>query len=889
MKKRCFFEALLRKLQSEKGNAAIITISVILVLTALGTVSLLASALNVRMSGKTLSWSEEYYTLDTMAEKLVQKIEEEVLIPAEKDARTYVMNRLDRVGYDDMRAHLANPDFAPATAAQKFFNNYYTQLWTYDDGTGRHEYTVLDYERCIEDGSLRCKENGSFVEKSINDISRNYANTGRPETDAANAYRSDLEQYTRELFERIYFHLVARRLEYMHSNDPDFRLGNERIVIGHRNRSEENYDNRIEIDADRCTYRFTSIADVPADEVRDAWDTIEPKKGDITLYILARDGSVANREVRVKLEVLLPDYDIIEKTIYTPVYGNPVWANALTVRGSISFGKSAGAHTIGIMGDVYASGPDGISVYDDTTVNIYGNVYTAGNLQAAGSGGKLRVWTSATRPEEASVQYTYKKLIYTDDYIAEGILIDEEHLPDEEELGRIDRSAGEFLHQYHMLYRLDRAYTANQPEGTPNMPFVFKDGADQGNVYCDSLEVSEGVANASLEVDGNLWTMDDIQMDGERSTIRIGWTKEEDDKTVTDSSYIGLSDESSEDDPNTSSSVINNFPFTAAGLRNSVIRLNSNFVVPGVAFYNFFDSPDPAGRSDKYYKSVESITSRTENPVALINAYMDPAGSIYYNQDGDEFALMGVDVDDQREAVILFIKDLAGGVYTNIRTNLTEPAGYVAGVALVEKETGGAPGSATVYTHEPEETYSEALANASENWIAYRNLTNSETLFRLHMSKTKMLGRYVESYNANADPIEFDELVHEGMLGSMNSSEIIYLNGSPGRDSLIIDGTMEGIVYCTGNLTITGSGDFRGAIICKGDVAVEGDVTIRYDENVIRRKLKNSARLREFFSKGQMGQKLFDIEEYSTTSGKRVNVKRYRIPAWKEIPANLMP
>ena len=335
--------------------------------------------------------------------------------------------------------------------------------------------------------------------------------------------------------------------------------------------------------------------------------------------------------------------------------------------------------------------------------------------------------------------------------------------------------------------------------------------------------------------------------------------------------------------------MINNFPFTAAGLRNSVIRLNSNFVVPGVAFYNFFDSPDPADRSDKYYKSVESITSRTENPVALINAYMDPAGSIYYNQDGDEFALMGVNVDDQREAVILFIKDLAGGVYTNIRTNLTEPAGYVAGVALVEKETGGAPGSATVYTHEPEETYSEALANASENWLAYRELTNSEKLFRLHMAKTKMLGRYVESYDPAVGPIRFDSLVHEGMLGTMDRSEIIYLDGTPGKDRLTLSGTMEGIVYCTGDLTITGSGEFRGAIICKGDVAVEGDVTIRYDENVIRRKLKNSARLREFFSRGQMGQKIFDIEEYSTTSGKRVQVKRYRIAAWKEIPVNLMP
>lgn len=875
MKKRCFFEALSRKINSEKGNAAVITMSVILVLTALGTVSLLASAMNVRMGGKTLAWSEEYYTLDTMAEKLVQKIEEEVLIPAEKDARTYVMNRLDRVGYDDMIAHLANPDFAPANDVQEFFNEYYTEIWTYDDGTGKHEYTVLDYERHISEGT-------------INEILKNYevSSGSSVEEQAANTYRDVLARYAKELFDRIYFHMVASKLEDMHNNDEDFT--SKRIVIGHENMSVENYGRKIEFAEDRCTYRFIGI---PAGrDVIDIWNNdLKPSDGAIALYILARDENVENREVRVKLEVVLPEYDIIEKTIYTPVYGNPVWANALTVRGGIKIGEEAPAKAV-IKGDVYASGPDGISVYDDTTVDIYGNVYTAGNLQAVsngtGTGGKLRVWTSATRPEEASVQYTYKKLIYTDDYIAEGILIDEEHLPDEEELGRIDRSAGEFLHQYHMLYRLDRAYTANQPEGTPNMPFVFKDGADQGNVYCDSLEVSEGVANASLEVDGNLWTMDDIQMDGEQSTIRIGTTSEKDGKIIAKYTYIGLSDESSEDDPNTSSSVINNFPFTAAGLRNSIIRLNCNFVVPGVAFYNFFDGPDPASRSDKYYKSVESVTSRTENPVAIINAYMDPSGHIYYNQDGDEFALIEADVNEQTKAVIRFIDDLGTGVYTNIRTDLTEPTGYVAGVALIEKETGGGSGNATVYTHKPERygTGSVALTNASENWIAYRNLTNSKKLFRLHMSKTKMLGRYVESYNANADPIEFDELVHEGMLGSMNSSEIIYLNGSPGRDSLIIDGTMEGIVYCTGNLTITGSGDFRGAIICEGNVTIAGDVTIRYDENVIRRKLKNSARLREFFSKGQMGQKLFDIEEYSTTSGKRVQVKRYRIAAWKETP-----
>ncbi len=91
-------------------------------------------------------------------------------------------------------------------------------------------------------------------------------------------------------------------------------------------------------------------------------------------------------------------------------------------------------------------------------------------------------------------------------------------------------------------------------------------------------------------------------------------------------------------------------------------------------------------------------------------------------------------------------------------------------------------------------------------------------------------------------------------------------------------------------MTIRGDGtEFKGAIICEGDVTIEGDVRITYDEDVIRRKLRYSEKLRTFFSKGEMGDKLFDIHEYSTTSGERVNVKRYRIPAWKEIPVNLMP
>jgi len=874
MGKKCFFTVISGKLHSEKGNAAVITLSVILVLTALGTVSLMASAMNVRMSGRTVAWSEDYYTLDTIAEKFVHRIEEEVLIPAEKDARTYVMNRLDRVKPEDLSRYFSAGDFAPSSEAQQFFNDYYTEVWTYKVGTDNHEYTVNDYELCIR--------NGSFMGRSIEEISRNYTDDGSPaEEKAARAYRTDLHQYTEELFNRVYFHLVARRLEYMHNNDPDFADGRENIVIAHISDPKEHYGNRIESAADRCTYRFVSI---PGGDVRDTWNNvIDPQNGDITLYILARDAGVTGKEVRVALEVVLPGYEMIEKTIYTPVYGNPIWANALTVRGCIGIGKTSGSHAVDIIGDVYASGSNGITVYYDTTVNIYGNVYTAGNVQAkssgTGGGGKLRVYTSATRPSDISASYMFKKAIYTDDDEAEEILADDRGLSDED-LGSIDRGSGEYLHQYHMLYMLDPSRTANQAEGTPNIPFVFKDFADQGNVYCDSLEVAEGVVGASLMVDGNLWTMDDIQMDGQQSVISVGTVDPGEGYAKAKYTYIGLRDESSLTDPNKSSSVINNFPFFANGDPNSRITLNSNLLVPGVAFYNFFDSD----WNDMFYKSAESVTARTEKPVAIINSYMDPDGRVYYNQDGDEFRLMPEDIDSQRKAVIRFIDGIEAGVYTNIRSSLSAPEGYVAGVALIEKETGGTPGPATVYTHESDGDgpgTAVALVNSNNNWIEYKDLTNSNTLFRLHTAKTKMLGRYVGNYDPDAEPVSFDELVRKDLMGSLDMPDLYKVEGNGTLDVSLIG---EAIVYCTGDLKITGSGEFRGAIICEGNVSIEGNVRIIYDENVIRRKLRNSAKLRDFFSKGEMGQKLFDVEEYSTTGGERIQVKLYRIAAWKETP-----
>ena len=115
----------------------------------------------------------------------------------------------------------------------------------------------------------------------------------------------------------------------------------------------------------------------------------------------------------------------------------------------------------------------------------------------------------------------------------------------------------------------------------------------------------------------------------------------------------------------------------------------------GVAFYHFYDSDG----NNKFYKSIESAIARTMNPTSIINAYVDTAGAGgYFNLEGDEFRLIPEENDPQRNALTQFVYDI-DGVYTNVRSNLTNPAGYVAGVALIEKASGA---KATVYTHNPE-------------------------------------------------------------------------------------------------------------------------------------------------------------------------------------------
>lgn len=889
MKKKCLYE----KLNDQKGAAAVITLSVILMLTALGTIALVVSSMSVRMGGKTVKWSDEYYNMDSMAEKYIHQIDA-IIADAEKDARIYVQNRLDRIeptSPDAFRLYMVskslnftgNYDYDMDSIAynlfnysfQKFFYDYYEYDWVKSGS----ELTLDDYQIHKLAGDL-------------DTISKSYADDNSLTTEMA--FKQDLNNYMSQLFDRVYYHMLSiRLLEYTEGYDSiggapmtttqNVVLKGGSATYGHR-----------EPDADdRCTYTYTNISYTDETSLVNNWNVNKNPSvsgNSIGLYIRIQGGTALDpKQVRVDVDVTLPDYQTVTKYIHTPIYGNPLLTNALSVQGNITFdaGTDTDSTDVQILGDVYSSGSNGISTKENANIKIRGNVYTPGDLKIVGSNSKLTVDTALTNMTPA-LSYDFKEKTY----------------------------GNEFLYDFKINQTLKSDPSINidideyAPGGaTDRIPLVFHDRHDQGNVYCNSVFIGdEAVEYAEIDIKGNLWTKDDIQLDGVKSAIRIGTPNGTGGPRY---NYIGLSMESGINaaggiDHEASSSIINNYPFDIANGPSSEIVLNSNIIVPGVAFYEFID-----GANDGIYASVESVTSRTSNPISLLNAYLyDPANPTdyddYTNQDNVHMNLIRADLPTKRQRLIDFVRNTIAdpeyqAMYTNIRTDLQADQinGYIAGVALIDAV---GDDSTEMFTHEPYAYLgATALVDSWNNFFALGQLSHDDIIKKIFYTKTKKLGTVgrngFNSTELAGDTVPFndfyDTLVN---LAGFHDYEIKVIN--PGG-TLNVNAVNEGIVFCGGDLTITSEVNgsdtvtddavFRGTIICTGNVTIKDDVKIVYDEFVILEKLKNYYNVRQFFENinaTYFTMNKIDEIDIATASGERNVVKRLRIKSWRELPVS---
>ncbi|EGW40340.1 DUF2572 family protein [Desulfosporosinus sp. OT] len=840
-------------LKSENGSALIMALFVILTLGTFATVSLMTSVANIQMSSKYRNWSKDYYTLD-------------------KDAENKV---------NDVNEQLENAE----TNAQKYMAGHY---YTSENNPSDPSLNINNFQDTVYAQWL------NIMELSASDT------VSDTELDAAK------KAFMANTLTSLYYYYSADLLQDNLSQADGFSIPQKNLA-GLFSNNLDNLKLAVNI------------------------DTIDP--------------SVEGKAVSVTLNVQFPTYKMIQQTQKVIFKGNPIWTNAITAAGSIGFTSGTSSNPIKIYGDLFSADTDefpgdtdyfynqkdqtpllndnyvlAFGVYSKGGANaeIYGNVNSRGNLHVIGSDSQINVH------KYRDTNTTLKNNVYSNsntDNLNDKLFFDYAALKAD-----------------NLMTDSSDSYIEGRPSCTTSFPLINED-ISGGNVYCYSLSVDgnyadQDVNNGAINVDGNVTTFNDIKMDGLQSEITVA------------GNYIGINSETIHGDPNASSTVINNTALSADGSANgSEITLNGKFIVPGTAYAQYAgvkknemlsfiwpssDQNDP-WLNKQYYQTGESITARSAD---IYGAYMAPithplSGYTYsfepftndHKPQSDEalneseinpyYLMRGQgDTSETEDSPIPKMNQLANylnenysdSVVTNIFSGF--PNGYSFGEALLHIKGTDNEDHASLYG-----PFGNSIDNNAVNYSAYSAFRSS--LYNTFVSKTWNLGTVNKLASSFGDvfvdkSVIFDEdgnlKISTGIDQLDDPSSFAYINQedtSPRTLNLNItyngmlycdgdlnisgDGMFNGIIYCVGNLKITGSGKFNGAIICEGNVEVSDNPTISYDEKVIESVMVSDGKARQFFAPGAMG---VDNKPTSTMYDGAVrtdvNVKRFQIVEWRE-------
>ncbi|MEI7884576.1 MAG: hypothetical protein WCI30_04410 [Clostridia bacterium] len=753
--------------KNEKGNATIMVLSVILILTAFGTVSLFASLANVKMGSRYRVWSTGYYNVDTVAEEKIIQVDE-VLRQAEDTTNFYMTGKY--YNESDYGVILSNPRFVNITSnAQALF---YANRWTWSLASYLVAYPTLS------------------------------------ESD----YQTAMLAHNTQLYEKIYLYLANNLLS-----------------------------SAFVLTTDDIEFTEVPVFKIP---VGTLWSDLvyEPTDWQVLITAKATLAGGETRKLRVELQVKPPDNQAVVQVISQPLRSNPLWGYALAAEGSINF--TAGAT---VYGDVYAnSGTNGgVKASNSANVDLYGNLYTSGDLSAT-TNSSLTVHkynSTVAYPSNFSSAYGNKTKIYSEtNALAPNLFME---------------TSNNSLYESGFVN-----YTEGTIATTGLLPFFYQD-KNWGNVYCNNLQVGDGITNAHLTVGGIVQTKDDVEMNGDNSSISII------------GNFLGITSDANEAvrDPNASSSIINNKPLNALQNPNSSINLGGGMIVPGIAFGEY-DSSEETGTFAKYYMTAESVSARIYDTFAayLYPENISPAavsyGSIIYEKDGSQYFLKKFASNAYTEKLADFVSSVtSGGINSRI---YVQPVGNLDGYALgviVPNQTG---------IINPISDIASYNANQSAYGATKAKLTNSFIAKTEHfgLSGTKLMANLVNTAAGNG----------LGVLSTdPNNPRAFYRSGNY---TLNLSGPTSGIIYCGGDLTISGSGSFSGVILCEGDITVtSNNVTIYYNETVIEAVLSRPRNIldRAFFAPGAIyGADYTRYEDYGTDSGTKTEMKRYRVISWQE-------
>lgn len=843
-------------LYNDNGSTLLMTVVVMMLLVVLSTVLITLSAAHFKISHAYNENSNEYYELDQQSEAILKHIDTELEF-AEKFAQDYIASELytiNDLGDSKLNQSIGNQSFNMSSLQKE---SYDYQLPKQDDSTYLQLFNLdFNYQTYFHEKYIR-----DVLEQA--DLLKDEFTSS--DSDSVKAYHDLLEDYTKEIYNSIYFMVSKERLDKLIDDDT--------MPL------KDNY-----------TMTFDSNRGIGIDNR----SIYEPE-----LIIKGKSNGV-NESLKLELQIIIPQYKVAPEISYKQFKTNPVWTNAITASGSIDFESGETQ----INGDLYTLGDgisEGIIVKSGSNTQVKGNVYTADNIVVMGHGSQLNVG------QYEGVNLTYKKNLYaTEDsdidsaYYLEGV----SNKSVENKFG-----PGDFI---------DQPYSIGQRKSDDTKFWYFSRDEIGGNVYCNNLKVHSTAQGASLEVE-NAWVYNDVVMNGIKNSLDAS------SHLTIRNILIGLNSEgavgSSGINPTMSSTVVNN-SFNKGGK----ITLNK-YLISGLTYMPFDKFNGNTG--EYYYRTVEGITSNnteiftavydigdpdTKNPDETLKydrytLVLDSQGEFdYYLEDFFSH------VDNESKIKNLFSEIIEGiddngdsklDVKTNIFINSTRPrdvVGYSTGAVLahynnnesyVLYKQGGDPDLKTTYATlntKVDESDKKVTDFYNQKVTQFGLQNTNKTSIHGYVNETIMnnivvnngdLKYYIYKTENENDAIKLPEDVNA-------NNRFIYIkpDAATNTTTVRISGEANGIIYCMqGNLIIEGSGTFNGTIICNGDVTIrplgtgENSLTLNYDEKVIAKLINNSSEIESFFS---YTYGLPNIYKYKTaTTGYFTEKKRYKINSWK--------
>ncbi|MCT4618475.1 MAG: hypothetical protein N4A62_03695 [Marinisporobacter sp.] len=450
---------------NEKGSAIILVLIVIIILLTLGTMALSIGIGNLRLGEKSKAWKEEYYDLDKAAEEQL-KVINGILAIAEDATIRYMKYELYSKGTIPQKL----VDKLEKYGAEKLDKKF-------NSGSSQKDKIEKQLKKIQEKlkANLKTTNNQQFVYNQWVKAVKNKSMSGSkidPEK-----YSQNMDGFYKEAFPKIYYNFATRALATLQTSS-----GFQSISI-----NGKTLDYKIKMIQKKKTGK---TGEKDYSDFSGNWTDYNPTDDDLQFEITVKDDN--GKQLISKGNVKFPVYSAQTMRTNTVIYGNPLWANAITAGGNISFENRAT-----IKGDVFGSGSDGIVIKKGKTIDIYGNLYTSGDISVDANNGELNV--HAYKPN-FDVNYKKNYIFPCGYYIDEKISI----------MSEDDKR------------KLEGTYTYD-------MPLIYPDGDTGGNVYCNNLLLKSIYNSNKIRVEKNVITKGSVKnKSGVGSEIKM------------DGNYIGI-------------------------------------------------------------------------------------------------------------------------------------------------------------------------------------------------------------------------------------------------------------------------------------------------------------------------------------------------------------